>query len=89
MYRWLGQLAANHPWKICFAWLLFGATAAFLAPSWEKNSQDDDIRFLPARCDSVRGYKLLEEAFPNDIFASKVIFLVEQKTGTFSPHDYT
>ena len=42
MYRWLGQLAANHPWKICFAWLLFGVTAAFLAPSWEKNSQDDE-----------------------------------------------
>jgi len=88
MYRWLGQLAANHPWKICFAWLLFGVTAAFLAPSWEKNSQDDDIRFLPARCDSVRGYKLLEEAFPNDIFASKVIFLVERKQGAFTAEDY-
>ncbi|MCY2941992.1 MAG: MMPL family transporter [Planctomycetota bacterium] len=88
MYRWLGQLAANHPWKICFAWILFGVTAAFLAPSWEKNSQDDDIRFLPARCDSVRGYKLLEEAFPNDIFASKAIFLVERKQGPFSPEDY-
>ncbi len=88
MYRWLGHLAANHPWLICTVWLLFGGCAAYFAPSWEKNSQDDDIRFLPARCDSVRGYKLLEEAFPKDIFASKVIFLVERKQGMFSPEDY-
>src|SRR6185369_3734199 len=46
--------------------------------SWDKRSQDDDIRFLPARCPSVRGYQLLEKAFPQDVFASRVIFAVER-----------
>ncbi|MSR30557.1 MAG: MMPL family transporter [Gemmataceae bacterium] len=89
MYRWLGRFAANHPWLICCAWLLMGVSATWFAPSWDKNSQDDDIRFLPARCDSVRGYHLLEEAFPGDIFASKAVFLVERKSGPLEALDYS
>lgn len=87
MYRWLGRLAANHPWSICACWIFLGVITTFFAPSWEKNSQDDDIRFLPQRCDSVRGYHLLEEAFPNDVFASKVVFLVKRKDGPLQPPD--
>jgi len=87
MYRWLGRLAANHPWIVCAIWVCLGVIMTAFAPSWEKNSQDDDIRFLPQRCDSVRGYKLLEEAFPNDIFASKVVFLLKRKDGALQAAD--
>ncbi len=50
-----------------------GPRRAFLGA----RAQDDDIRFLPASTPSVRGYRLLEKAFPQDLFASRVIFAIE------------
>jgi RND superfamily putative drug exporter len=88
MYRFLGWLAATHPWKVCAAWILLGALVTCTAPRWDTHAQDDDIRFLPARCDSVRGYQLLREAFPQDVFASRVIFAVERSPGRLNPADF-
>jgi RND superfamily putative drug exporter len=79
MFKLLGRWAAEHPWLICTAWLLLGAGVGVLAPSWNTHAQDDDIRFLPERCASVRGYRLLEEAFPQDVFASRVVFALERQ----------
>jgi RND superfamily putative drug exporter len=81
MFHALGRLAARHPWPVCAAWLLAGLAAALLAPSWDGNAQDDDVRFLPARCESVRGYQLLGEAFPQDVFASRIVFALERPGG--------
>src|SRR5262249_40416807 len=78
MFRHIGGFAARRPLMVCAAWVLLGITLALVAPSWDKRAQDDDIRFLPDRCPSVRGYKLLEQAFPKDVFASRVIFAVER-----------
>jgi RND superfamily putative drug exporter len=87
MFQRLGRFAAAHPWLICAAWLLAGAGVTLLAPSWDERAQDDDIRFLPARCDSVRGYHLLEQAFPQDVFASRAIFAVERRSGGLTEAD--
>jgi RND superfamily putative drug exporter len=78
MFKALGRFAAAHPWRICAAWLLLATGVAVLAPAWDSTAQDDDIRFLPARCESVRGYQLLQQAFPQDVFASRVLFAVER-----------
>src|SRR3954470_20410920 len=78
MFKHLGRFAAAHPWLICAAWVVAGVCVTLVAPNWDSKAQDDDIRFLPARCPSVRGYHLLEEAFPQDVFASRVIFAVER-----------
>jgi RND superfamily putative drug exporter len=78
MFKSLGRFTAAHAWTICAAWLLLAGGLALLAPSWDTRAQDDDIHFLPARCDSVRGHQLLEQAFPQDVFASRVIFAVER-----------
>lgn len=79
MFNFLGRLATRHPWKICAAWVVVGLGLALIAPRWEQNVQDDDIRFLPDRCDSVKGYRLLTEAFPKDVYASRVIFTFERE----------
>ncbi|HKB38971.1 MAG TPA: MMPL family transporter [Gemmataceae bacterium] len=79
MFNFLGRLAARHPRIICAAWLIAGIALTLLAPRWEHSAQDDDIRFLPGRCDSVRGYRLLEQAFPKDVYASRIILAVERK----------
>src|SRR5437868_12728918 len=78
MFKHLGRFAAAHPWLICAAWVVAGVCVTLVAPNWDNRAQDDDIRFLPARCDSVRGYHLLEESFPQDVFASRVIFAIER-----------
>jgi RND superfamily putative drug exporter len=87
MFKLLGRFAAAHPWTICAAWLVAGAVVALVAPSWDRNAQDDDVRFLPERCASVRGYRLLQEAFPQDVFASRVLFAVERTGGPLSAAD--
>jgi RND superfamily putative drug exporter len=78
MFKLLGRITVAHPWIVCAAWLLCGTTAALFAPSWDRNAQDDDVRFLPERCASVRGYRLLEQSFPQDVYASRVIFTLER-----------
>jgi RND superfamily putative drug exporter len=81
MYQALGRLLARHPWRVCACWLLASVVLALVAPSWDTHAQDDDIRFLPERCAGVQGYRLLEEAFPQDVFASKAVFAIERRTG--------
>src|SRR3954454_6428131 len=88
MFTFLGRLATQHPWKVLAAWVLLGVGLMSLAPRWEQTAQDDDIRFLPSHCDSVKGYRLLEQAFPNDVYASRVIFALERPDGQLTPADH-
>jgi RND superfamily putative drug exporter len=78
MFHQLGRVTSSSPWAVCAAWLAAGLFLTAVAPAWDSKVQDDDIRFLPDRCPSVRGYHLLEQAFPQDVFASKLVFAVEQ-----------
>src|SRR5262249_44803054 len=87
MFKHLGRFVAAHPWLVCAAWLLVGTAVALTAPRWDGRAQDDDIRFLPSHCDSVRGYRLLEQAFPQDVFASRAVFAVERADGELTEAD--
>ena len=87
MFKTLGRFSTQYPWLICAAWILIGAGVTFIAPPAGHGVQDDDIRFLPARCPSVRGYQLLEQAFPQDVFASRVIFAVERTDAPLTDAD--
>jgi RND superfamily putative drug exporter len=89
MYKKLGRFTVSHPWLMCAIWVVAGCILSVLAPSWSSTTQDDDIRFLPSRCASVRGYQLLEESFPRDVFASKAIFAIERPDGTLTKADFT
>src|SRR5262249_31180954 len=78
MFAKLGRLVTSHPWLVCAAWVVVGAALTLIAPRWDARAVDDDITFLPARCDSVRGYQLLRQAFPQDVFASRALLTVER-----------
>jgi RND superfamily putative drug exporter len=78
MLKFLRRSLAAHPWAVCIGWLVAALGLTLLAPSWDSRTADDDIRFLPARCPSVRGYHLLRQAFPQDVFASRAILAVER-----------
>src|SRR5437870_10543101 len=88
MFKLVGRLATAHPWMICAAWLLAGGAITAFAPAWNSKAQDDDIRFLPDRCPSVRGYHLLEKAFRKEIYDSRVIFAVERSDRRLADADY-
>jgi RND superfamily putative drug exporter len=88
MFKLIGRIAARHPWGVCAAWLVGGLLLARVAPAWDTKAQDDDIHFLPARCDGVRGYRLLAEAFPQDVFASRLIFAFERPNRPLGEADF-
>src|SRR5579884_1468047 len=78
MFQFLGRLTTAHSGKVCLAWLVIGVVVSVIAPSWQARTEDDDIHFLPARCASVRGYQLLQQAFPRDVSQSRAIFALER-----------
>src|SRR5688572_12642964 len=88
MFDLLGRCAANHPWKICAAWLVVAAGLTAVAPSWRTQAQDDDIRFLPPDTPSVRAHWLLEQAFPQDVAASKAILALERPDSPLTDNDF-
>ncbi len=88
MFHQLGRIAAKYPWSVCALWLIVGAALALGAPHWDTRTQDDDIRFFPDRFTSIRAYHLLEQAFPQDVFASRVVFALERETMPLSEGDY-
>ncbi|MBX7104344.1 MAG: MMPL family transporter [Gemmataceae bacterium] len=87
MFRFLGRLAVNHAGWICGAWVGVAIALTLIAPSWRAKAQDDDVRFLPADTPSVRAYALLEQAFPQDVCASRAMFVVERPGSPFSTED--
>jgi RND superfamily putative drug exporter len=88
MFERVGAFTARHPWLVLSLWVAVGLALAWFAPRWDSRAQDDDINFLPARCPSVRGYKLLQQAFPQDVYASRLVFVVERKDAKLTVQDY-
>jgi RND superfamily putative drug exporter len=88
MFKYLGRVTATHPWLICLAWLVVAGVVGVVAPKWDERAADDDIRFLPARCDSVKGHQLLEQAFPQDVFASRLILAIERTEAPLTAADF-
>src|SRR5262245_11759838 len=88
MFRSLGTFCITHPWKVCAAWIALAVGLTLVAPNWRNQSQDDDIRFLPDSYPVVRGFKLLEQAFPQDVFACRVLFAIERPDGELGAEDF-
>src|SRR5205807_382650 len=56
--------------------------------AWDAQTQDDDVRFVPERFTSVRAYQLLEKAFPDDVFASRLVFALEREESALTDADF-
>src|SRR5262249_55667729 len=87
MFTYLGGFPSRWPWLVCAIWLVLGGVLALLAPSWDARAQDDDIRFLPGRGAAGRGYELLGQPFPQDFFASRLLFVVERRDRKLNESD--
>jgi RND superfamily putative drug exporter len=81
-------MTARHPALVCAAWALVLAAVAVLAPSWDTQAQDDDIRFVPERFTSVRAHQILSQAFPEDLAACKALFAIERDESPLGDTDF-
>jgi RND superfamily putative drug exporter len=88
MFRWLGRLTTRHPWLTCLAWLTLAALVTTVAPNWRQHTFDDDIRFLPPHYAVSRGFDLLQKAFPQDVFACRVLLAFERANTPLTLHDF-
>jgi len=87
MYDKLGRFIAAHPGPVVAAWGGVFVLLAALAPRWEDSVPADDVHLLPDRCLSVRGYDWLKQAFPEEAFGSKVIFVFDRPEQRLSASD--
>jgi RND superfamily putative drug exporter len=81
MFHTVGRWTARFPWAIGFGWLLLGTFLSLIAPNWDNQAQDDDVRFVPERFTSVRAHQLMAEAFPQDVSACRAVFALERAEG--------
>src|SRR5262245_38458057 len=88
MFQRLGRFTAEHPWRVCALWVIAGVALDLVAPLWDKRMHDDDIRFVTDRFTIARAYQILEKAFPDDVFASRVVFALEREDQPLSEADF-
>jgi RND superfamily putative drug exporter len=88
MFDFLGRFAAAHPWKILASWVAVAFGLTLIAPNWKAQSQDDDIRFLPSSYPCVRGYQLMERAFPKEVSASRAMVAIERNNAPLTSADF-
>jgi len=88
MFERIGRIAATYPKTICLVWILLGVTLSLVAPHWDTRTHDDDVRFIPERFTSVRAHLILEKAFPQDVVASRIVFVLEREEEALSPADF-
>jgi len=88
MFQFLGRLASSHPWKIVAVWIALAVLLVLAAPPWESEAHDEDIRFLPERCASLRGYHLLGQAFPQELDCSRITFCLERTDVPLTKPDF-
>ena len=81
MFSRLGNAVARNWILVIAAWVtLVGglklAQFAGLAPRWNDVTYDGDLAHLPAEMTSVRGARLLGQAFPEDRAKSQIVLVI-------------
>jgi len=88
MFHRLGNLISRHWMAAILAWVALVAGLPWLAPRWNDVTLDGDFAYLPSRMTSVRGAKLLERAFPEQLARSSVALVFARRDGALTEADY-
>lgn len=88
MFDRIATVVSRHWLAIVLIWAVVIGAAHFLAPDWASVAQDGDFAHLPARATSVRGEKLLAEAFPEQASRSGVLLVIARADGPLTTPDY-
>lgn len=77
----LCDFIAHRWWIVLLIWVLILILLRVAAPSWDSVTKDGDFEYLPERCPSVAGQKLLDQAFSLGKSKSQIVLI----TATESP----
>lgn len=88
MFERIGRVVVTYPKTVCLAWLVLGGLLALVAPPWDTRAHDDDVRFVPDRFTSVRAHAILEKAFPEDVFGSRAVLVLERENAALTREDF-
>ena len=88
MYTQIARVVSRHWILALVGWALVAGVIRFLAPAWASIVQDGDFAFLPPQMDSVRGAKLLEQAFPGTRAKSEAVLVLARPGGPLREADY-
>lgn len=89
MFDFLGRVIARHWAWVILGWIVLAAGLHAVAPRWDDVTNDGDLAYLPAYMTSVRGEKLLAQAFPENRAKSQIVFVCERAEGPLVGADYT
>lgn len=89
MFQQLGNFVSQRWYVVIIAWVATLVLVAKFAARWDDVTYDGDIAYLPADCPSIRGEKLIQEAFPENRAKSQICFVVARKDGALTPEDFS
>lgn len=87
MYRHLANFVSRWWLPVILFWVGIAGVVRFAAPRWDDVTRDGDLAYLPAEMASVRGEKLLREAFPDHRSKSQMVVVCERAGGPLSSDD--
>lgn len=76
MTRKLAHLITRYWFVVLIAWGVAAIGIRAIAPDWDSVTEDGDFQYLPERCSSVAGQKLLESRFPSLSSRSQIVAIV-------------
>ena len=87
MFARLGQFVSRYWIAVVLAWLVLVALCQGLLPRWDDVTYDGDLAYMPTYVASVRGERLLEQAFPRERSRSEIAVIFVRPSGELTDDD--
>src|SRR5688572_26212278 len=87
MFYRLGEFVARRWLWVIVAWVVVLVALRYSVPRWDDVTLDGDLEYLPREMTSVRGDRLLTEAFPESRTRSQIAVVIERADGKLTAAD--
>ena len=87
MFARLGNLVSRHWVLVVLVWAVILVSVRAFAPNWDDVTYDGDLAYMPASMSSVKGERLLDEAFPRGRAKSQVVIIISRDDGPLEAED--
>ena len=88
MFARLASFVSRHWLIVLVVWVGVLVGLKLVAPRWDDITRDGDFAYLPPRMTSVRGEKLMAQAFPSAESKSELVLVVGRPKGRLRDEDY-
>ena len=87
MFDRLGQFISKNWLLVIIVWLIVVVGVRRTAPRWDDVTYDGDLAYMPAYMSSVKGERLLDDAFPNGRSKSEIVVVFARQDGPLETED--